>query len=145
MLAVAICVANSEHRRMTKDGGPSLITDIRLFAGGRSASSSYLEKQEEAIAYGRRIAWLLNSEGFSLGAFPALYASCVNADRREAQKLSLTMILPKTSSGRILQRGYPPFNAVQSSGCRASAPTPLVATSFSSSRNHRKLGSCARA
>jgi len=58
---------------MTKDGRPSLITDIRLFAGDRSTSSSYLEKQEEAVAYGRRIAWLLNSEGFSLGAFPALY------------------------------------------------------------------------
>lgn len=55
---------------MTKDGRPSLITDIRLFAGDRY---SYLEGQEEAIAYGRRIAWLLNSEGFSLGAFPALY------------------------------------------------------------------------
>jgi hypothetical protein len=58
---------------MTKDGRPSLITDIRLFAGERYNSALYLEGQEEAVAYGRRIAWLLNSEGFSLGAFPALY------------------------------------------------------------------------
>jgi hypothetical protein len=58
---------------MTKDVRPSLITDIRLFAGERYNSSPYLEGQEEAVAYGRRIAWLLNSEGFSLGAFPALY------------------------------------------------------------------------
>ena len=58
---------------MTKDGRPSLITDIRLFAGQRSNSHSSLDGQEEAVAFGRRIAWLLNSEGFSLGAFPALY------------------------------------------------------------------------
>lgn len=56
---------------MTKDGRPSLINDIRLFAGGYS----YLTEQEEAVAYGRRMAWFLNSEGFSLGAFPALYVS----------------------------------------------------------------------
>jgi hypothetical protein len=55
---------------MTKDGRPSLINNIRLFAGD---GSRYLEGQEEAVAYGRRIAWLLNSEGFSLGAFPELY------------------------------------------------------------------------
>jgi hypothetical protein len=58
---------------MTKDGRPSLINDIRLFVGERSISSSYLKGQEEAVAYARRIAWFLNSEGFSLGAFPALY------------------------------------------------------------------------
>lgn len=58
---------------MTKDGRPSLITDIMLFSGQRSNSHSYLDGQEEAVAFGRRIAWLLNSEGFSLGSFPALY------------------------------------------------------------------------
>ena len=58
---------------MTKDGRPSLITDIRLFTGQRSNSHSYLDGQHEAVAFGRRIAWLLNSEGFSLGVFPALY------------------------------------------------------------------------
>jgi len=57
---------------MTKDGRPSLITDIRLFAGDRF---SYLEGQEEAVAYGRRMAWFLNSLSFSLGPFPALYVS----------------------------------------------------------------------
>lgn len=55
---------------MTKDGRPSLINDIRLFAGNRY---SYLKGQEEAVAYGRRIAWYLNGAGFSLGSFPALY------------------------------------------------------------------------
>jgi len=55
---------------MTKDGRPSVINDIRLFARDRW---SYLKGHEEAVAYGRRIAWLLNGEGFSLGTFPALY------------------------------------------------------------------------
>ncbi len=55
---------------MTKDGRPSALNDIRLFAGDRY---SYLEGQEEAVAYGRRLAWYLNGEGFSVGAFPALY------------------------------------------------------------------------
>ncbi len=58
---------------MTKDGRPSLITDIRLFVGESHTSSAYLEGQEEVIAFGRRIAWLLNGEGFTLGSFPALY------------------------------------------------------------------------
>jgi hypothetical protein len=55
---------------MTKDGRPSLINDIRLFAGG---TYSHLEGQQEAVAYGRRMAWFLNGAGFSLGSFPALY------------------------------------------------------------------------
>ncbi len=58
---------------MTKNGRPSLITDIRLFVGERYTSSPYLEGQEEVVAFGRRLAFLLNSEGFSLGSFPALY------------------------------------------------------------------------
>lgn len=58
---------------MTKDGRPSLITDIRLFVGERYPSSPYLKGQEEAVAFGRRIAFFLNGEGFSLGSFPALY------------------------------------------------------------------------
>lgn len=55
---------------MTKDGRPSRINDIRLFFGEHCA---HLHGQEEAVAYGRRIAWFLNGAGFSLGAFPALY------------------------------------------------------------------------
>lgn len=58
---------------MTKDGRPSLLNDIRLFAGESSYRSSYLHGFEEANAYGRRIAWFLNGEGVSVGAFPALY------------------------------------------------------------------------
>jgi len=58
---------------MTKDGRPALINDIRLFVGNSSNCSSYLEGQDEAVAYGRRLAWFLNGEGISLGAFPALY------------------------------------------------------------------------
>jgi hypothetical protein len=55
---------------VTKDGRPSLINDIRLFFGDWS---TYLKGHEEAVAYARRMAWFLNSEGFSLGAYPALY------------------------------------------------------------------------
>ena len=55
---------------MTKDGRPSALNDIRIFVENRN---SYLKGQEEAVAYGRRLTWLLNGEGFSVGAFPALY------------------------------------------------------------------------
>lgn len=55
---------------MTQDGRPSTINDIRLFAGEQR---SYLEGMDEAVAFARRIAWLLNGTGFSLGSFPALY------------------------------------------------------------------------
>ena len=57
---------------MTKDGRPSLIANIRLFSGDRM-SIRHLDKQEEAEAYGRRLAWFLNSQKFSLGAYPELY------------------------------------------------------------------------
>ena len=57
---------------MTKDGRPSRINDIRLFVGERPGHR-YVEGQEEAVAFGRRIAYFLNGEGFSLGAYPALY------------------------------------------------------------------------
>lgn len=57
---------------MTKDGRPSRINDIRLFVGERRGHS-YLKGQEEAVAFGRRLAYVLNGEGFSLGAYPALY------------------------------------------------------------------------
>lgn len=55
---------------MTKDGRPSRITDIGFFHGNKF---SYLKGHEDAVAFGRRIAWFLNGEGFSLGAYPALY------------------------------------------------------------------------
>ncbi len=55
---------------MTKDGRPSRIADIRYFAGD---ARSYLQGQEEAVAFGRRMAWFLNGEDFCLGAYPALY------------------------------------------------------------------------
>ncbi|ANP47546.1 hypothetical protein [Candidatus Viadribacter manganicus] len=55
---------------MTKDGRPSRIADIRHFFGDLH---TYLKGHEEAVAFGRRIAWFLNGEGFSLGAYPALY------------------------------------------------------------------------
>jgi hypothetical protein len=55
---------------VTKDGRPSLINDIRLFAGDRY---SYLGGHQDAVAFARRMALYLNGEGFSLGAFPALY------------------------------------------------------------------------
>lgn len=56
---------------MTKDGRPSLINDIRHFVG--EPPYSYLDGHREAEAFGRRIAWFLNGEGFSAGAHTAIY------------------------------------------------------------------------
>jgi hypothetical protein len=55
---------------LTKDGRPSRIIDIRYFHGG---TGRYLEGQQEAVAFGRRLALFLNGEGFSLGAYHSLY------------------------------------------------------------------------
>jgi hypothetical protein len=55
---------------VTKDGRPSRINDIRYFFGDRH---SHLEGHNDAVAFGRRIAWFLNGEDFSLGAYPSLY------------------------------------------------------------------------
>ena len=55
---------------MTKDGRPSRINDIRYFFRDRY---SYLEGHHDAVAHGRRLAWFLNGEGFSLGSYTALY------------------------------------------------------------------------
>lgn len=55
---------------MTKDGRPSRINDIRYFCGD---IHKYLEGHNDAVAFGRRLAWLLNGEGFSLGAYLSLY------------------------------------------------------------------------
>lgn len=55
---------------MTKDGRPSSINDIRYFNGTRD---TYLEGHKDAVAFGRRVAWFLNGEGFSCGAYPSLY------------------------------------------------------------------------
>ncbi len=58
---------------MTKDGRPSLLNDIRYFYGIDRRHSGYLKDHEDAVAFGRRIAWFLNGEGLSLGAYTALY------------------------------------------------------------------------
>jgi hypothetical protein len=55
---------------MTKDGRPSRIRDIRYFHGSRY---KYLRDHEDALAFGRRLAWLLNGEGFSPGAYHSVY------------------------------------------------------------------------
>jgi hypothetical protein len=60
----------TDRGRMTKDGRPSRIRDIRYFHGH---IHKYLKDQEEAVAFGRRLAWLLNGEGFSAGAYHSLY------------------------------------------------------------------------
>lgn len=57
---------------MTKDGRPSPLTDIRLFAG---PGSEYLKGCDAAWAFARRLTWWLNGEGFSIGHNPALYIS----------------------------------------------------------------------
>ena len=58
---------------MTKDGRTSLLNDIRYFFGTDRRSNVYLENHEDAVAYGRRIALLLNSKGVSFGSYSALY------------------------------------------------------------------------
>jgi len=54
-----------------KNGKPSLLYDIRYFLNDQKA---YL-RHPAAVAYGRRMAWLLNSESISLGAFNSLYVN----------------------------------------------------------------------
>lgn len=49
---------------MTKDGRPSRLRDIRIFAGNRS---TYLDRPT-AVAHARRLAWWLNGEGYSVGS-----------------------------------------------------------------------------
>lgn len=60
---------------MTKTGEPSLLSDIRYFAG----ENRYLEfeQQRELNAFGKRVAWWLNAKGMSLGAFHSLYLALV--------------------------------------------------------------------
>ena len=53
-----------------KDGRPSRIIDIRYFGPDRD---SYLKGKEDVTAYGRRMAWFLNAEELSLGAYHSLY------------------------------------------------------------------------
>jgi hypothetical protein len=58
-----------------KNGKPSLIFDIRYFLGRRH---SYLH-DHSVTAYGRRLAWYLNSQGISLGAYHSLYVHFTTA------------------------------------------------------------------
>ena len=58
-----------------KNGKPSLIFDIRYFSGNRH---SYLD-DHSITAYGRRLAWYLNSQGISLGAYHSLYLHFTSA------------------------------------------------------------------
>jgi hypothetical protein len=55
---------------MTKAGQPSRINDIRYFHRNKT---EYLKGHEDAVAFGRRLAWLLNGEGFSPGAYHSVY------------------------------------------------------------------------
>lgn len=54
-----------------RDGRPSLIADIRLFVGAYR-NDRYLHN-DELVAYARRLAWLLNAQGLSLGAWHLHY------------------------------------------------------------------------
>lgn len=58
-----------------KNGKPSLVFDIRYFSGNRG---SYLD-DHAVTAYGRRLAWYLNSQGISLGAYHSLYVYFTSA------------------------------------------------------------------
>ncbi len=53
-----------------KDGRPSRLFDIRYFSTDRH---SYLKGKANVTAYGRRMAWFLNAEELSLGAYHSLY------------------------------------------------------------------------
>jgi hypothetical protein len=61
---------------LTKDGRPSRISDIRYFHPNRD---SYLKGNAEAVAFGNRLAFYLNGEGYSLGTYSALYLLLTNA------------------------------------------------------------------
>lgn len=58
-----------------KNGKPSLVFDIRYFSGHWHR---YLS-DDSITAYGRRLAWYLNSEGISLGAYHSLYVKFTSA------------------------------------------------------------------
>jgi hypothetical protein len=58
-----------------KNGKPSLVFDIRYFSGHQR---SYLD-DHSVTAYGRRLAWYLNSQGISLGAYHSLYVHFTSA------------------------------------------------------------------
>jgi len=58
---------------LLSDERPSLLNDIRYFVGTDHRSSAYLKDHDDAVAYGRRIALLLNSKRVSLGSYSALY------------------------------------------------------------------------
>jgi hypothetical protein len=62
-------VASATAVQRMKNGKPSLIFDIRYFSG---RATSYLD-DHAVTAYGRRLAWYLNSHGVSLGAYHSLY------------------------------------------------------------------------
>lgn len=55
---------------MTKDGRPSRLSDIRLFAG---VTHQYLDGFSDVVAFAQRLAWFLNSENFSIGAHTHMY------------------------------------------------------------------------
>lgn len=55
---------------MTRDGRPSRIKDLRLF--GAEAKRPGIS---EATAFGRRLAWWLNGQEFTIGHEPALYVT----------------------------------------------------------------------
>lgn len=52
---------------MTRDGRPSRLKDLRVFPVGDGPGGRDIE------AFGRRLAWWLNGEGFGIGHDPALY------------------------------------------------------------------------
>lgn len=54
-----------------KNGQPSLIYEIRYFSGCRSCHTDL--NDDVMTSYGRRLAWYLNSEKISLGAYNSLY------------------------------------------------------------------------
>jgi hypothetical protein len=71
---------------MTKAGQPSLVRDIRFFAG---SCDTYVSGCHEATAFGRRVSFLLRSRGYSFGSWHHLYIRAVEGDRADTPAVAL--------------------------------------------------------
>ena len=71
---------------MTKAGKPSPVRDIRFFAG---SGYTYVSGCHEATAFGRRVAFLLRSRGYSFGSWHHLYIRAVERDRADTPVVAL--------------------------------------------------------
>lgn len=71
---------------MTKAGQPSLVRDIRFFAG---RGYTYVSGCHEATAFGRRVSFLLRSLGYSFGSWHHLYIRAVEGNQADTPAVPL--------------------------------------------------------